>query len=321
MSAIDAWVPRTAAAAKVWHAKVARAGVLKIAVALVGLIALVAAVDAELDRRGRKARLIAAVEDDRRAHPQEVALLDRVDAIAHRLASEPIDTPVVAPAFDRARLDRLLEGPGLYLRAVQDELLGRRGVHAAAAASRKDVVLACLRRPPEDASHASIRSAAIRSRWRPDLDALVPNVEDLEVLDRGLRGATLDFLAEVRATSSPTALRLLERERARSDQDLRRALHAARAHWFAIVVDERPTGVAFAEGEGIIETLRGSLLDEILPMPHAVRVAIVEANGTPLVWLRTTVDARDLRVPNVLADAEEVQACQISLAVLALAKI
>lgn len=296
-----------------WHAAIARSSLLKIAVIGVLVVGTLAALHGRVDARLRRSRLLDGAAIERRELPA-VAVLDRLDAATMALAREPFAGP--EKKLDRAALDALVRTPGLYLRAVVDEVHDPRSIAAATHGSRKDAFLACLLEPPKDTSHETIRKAAIKYRWRVDLDALAPHVLDADVLDAGLRPAAASFVAEVEATHEPTALRLLEIERnARTPGAKKRAIDAARARWMAVVLDELPTGLGVAEGTGIVEAIKKSVLDEVLPVPHTLRVAIVDlTTGEVLLRLRTGVDARDLAVPNVMADAEEVHACQAAMA-------
>lgn len=301
-----------------WHARIARSSLLRIAVISTLVLGVLAAVHVKIDARLRRARLLDAANRERAELPA-VAVLDRFDAATMALARDPFAGAM--HTVDRAALDALVRTPGLYLRAVVDEVRDPRAITTATHGSRKDAFLGCLLDPPKDTSHDSIRKAAIRYRWRVDLDALAPHVLDIDVLDAGFRVSAASFVAELQATSDPTALRLLDHEReARTPGARRRAIDAARAKWVAIVLDELPTGIGVAEGSGIVEAVKKSVLDDVLPVPHTVRVAIVDlATGEPVLRVRTPVDARDLAVQNVMADAEEIHACQAAMAVRATA--
>jgi hypothetical protein len=242
-------------------------------------------------------------------------MIDRLDRATMDLAAENFAGPLAT--LDASALDRLVREHGLYLRAVQDEVHSSGAIHRATVVSRKDTFLGCLVDPPADSSHEAVHKAAIRHRWRVDLDRVAPHILEAELLDAGFRVASTSFIEEVRRTTDATALRLLDHERAaRTSQQLRRADEAARAQFLAIVIDELPTGLAEATGPAIVEAVRPSLMDEVLPVPHFVRVSIVDAaKGDVLVRVRVHVDARDLAVPNALADAEEIHACQAALAV------
>lgn len=297
-----------------WHARVAASGVLRIAVIGVVVLGVLAQLHARVDARLRRARLLDGAAAERRELPA-VAVLDRFDAATLTLASEPFAGPM--HTVDLAGLDALVRERGLYLRAVVDEVRDPRAIAAATRGSRKDAFLGCLLDPPKDSSHDAVRKAAIHYRWRVDLDALAPHVLDADVLDAGLRPSSASFVAQVQATTDMTSLRLLEIERdGRTPGARRRAVDAARAKWVAVVLDELPTGIGVAEGSGIVEAIRKSVLDEVLPVPHTVRVAIVDlATGQPVLRVRTAVDAHDLAVQNAMADAEEIHACQAALAV------
>lgn len=297
-----------------WHARIARSSLLRIAVIATLVLGVLAAVHVKIDARLRRARLLDAANRERAELPA-VGVLDRFDAATMALARDPFAGPM--HTVDRAALDALVRTPGLYLRAVVDEVRDARAITTATRGSRKDAFLGCLLDPPKDASHDAIRKAAIHYRWRVDLDALAPHVLDIDVLDAGLRVSAASFVAELQATTDPTALRLLDHEReARTPGARRRAIDAARAKWVAIVLDELPTGIGVAEGSGIVEAVKKSVLDDVLPVPHTVRVAIVDlSTGEPVLRVRTPVDARDLAVQNVMADAEEIHACQAAMAV------
>lgn len=308
---IREFVPSATAAAQRWHARLVGSSLLKLVVVLVALVGAAAQVHGWFDARARRARLIASSEAERKAAPDAAATLDLVDATTLGLARDPFAG--ATSDIDRDTLDALVRKPGLYFRAVQDEVASARQLPQAAHASRKDVFVACMLQPPADESHDALRRAAVKYRWRVALDQLSPNVSDVELLDVGLRTASTAWLDEVRATHEPTALRLLEivAERNHHEPAARpRALAAARASWIAIVVDELPTGMLDVEGPAIVQAIRTSRLDEITTQPHAVRVAIVDLGARRTVLrLRTELDAREVAVPDALADADDLQAC------------
>jgi hypothetical protein len=235
--------------------------------------------------------------------PAAVAALDTIDEATIALAAQPW------PGDVRGRLD--LSRRGLYLRAVVDEVRTGREIHHAARGSRKDVLLACLAQPPANGSSIALHQAAIRHRWRVDLDALTPNLLDLDRLAPVVAG-TRTFLDEVRNTNDPSALRLLELERA--------AIPKERPFELAVIaLDELPTGFPPREGASLADAVMSSRLDEIAPLPHAMRVAVIDlASGRVVARVRTNVDVRDLAIPSAMSDAEEVHACQAAVALLGL---
>jgi hypothetical protein len=306
------------ARAQRWHRRVTHLPIVKVAVIAAVVLGILAQLHAHIDARVRRSRLIREAETDRRDHPQAAAMIDALDRATLDLAADTFGGPL--SRLDVTALDKLVAERGLYLRAVREEVRSPRAIHRAALVSRKDTFLGCLLDPPRETTHAAVHAAAIRHRWRVDLDRLAPHVLDVELLDAGFRVAAASFIDEARATTDPMSLRLLDHERtARTAQHVRHGVEASRAQYLAIVLDELPTGLAQATGPAIVEALRPTLIDEVLPTPHAVRVALVTPRGDVLLRIRTTVDARDLTVPNVLADAEEVHACQAALAVRAIA--
>lgn len=304
--------PGTAAAQR-WHRRIARSGILRVAVAVVAVLGVLAYVHGRLDTRWRRARLIREAEAERAAHPAAVQLIDLLDRATVELAREPFAGPLSGP------LD--VRGPGIYLRALQDEVSTPRSVHTATIASRKDSFLACLLQPPADLSHAAIHQAAIKYRWRVDLESVAVHVRDADILDAGLRVASRSWIEEVQAAVEPTSLRMLDHERAgRTPGMLRRAVALADARFVAVVIDELPTGSAVASA-GLAEVLKGSRLDEVTRVPHMVRAAVVDVpSGRVVIRVRTEVDASDIHVPNAMADAEELHGCQAALAVRAAAR-
>lgn len=305
--------PGTAAAQR-WHARLAGSGLLRMAVVVVAVLGVLAYVHGRIDTRLRRARLIREAEAERAAHPAAVTLIDLLDRATVDLAREPFAGAVSGP------LD--LGGDGVYLRAVIDEATTPRAIHSATHGSRKDSFLACVFEPPTDLSHDAIHRAATKYRWRVDLEALAPRVKDADVLDAGLRVASRAWIDEVSATLEPTMLRLLDHERAaRTPEMLRRAAALSGARYLAIVLDELPTGSAVAS-KGLAEAVQESRLDDVMRVPHAVRAAIVDVgSGRVAVRVRVDADARDFHVPNAMADAEELQSCQVALAVRSAAKL
>lgn len=307
------------ARAQRWHKRVTTLPIVRVAVIAAVVLGVLAQVHAHIDSRLRRARLIRDAETDRREHPAAAAMIDVFDRATLDLSAEKF--PGTVSRIDAKALDKLIAERGIYLRAVQDEVRSSRAIHTATLVSRKDTFLGCLLDPPKDETHAALHGAAVRHRWRVDLDRLAPHVLDADLLDAGFRVAATSFIEEARATTDAVALRLLDHERAaRTAQHVRRGVEAARAQFIAIVLDELPTGLAQATGPAIVEAVRPTLLDEVLPTPHTVRVAIIDATrGEVLLRVRTPVDARDVAVPNALADAEEIHACQAALAVRAAA--
>lgn len=300
--------PGTAAAQR-WHARIAGSGLLRVAVIMVGILGVLAFVHGKIDTRARRARLLREAETDRVTHPLPARLIDLLDQATLDLAREPFAGPVSGP------LD--VTGEGLYLRAVQDEVRSSRAIHSATHASRKDSFVACLVEPPADLAHATIHKAATKYRWGVDLNAIAPRVFDADVLDSGMRVASRAWIDEVTATLDPTALRLLDHERAaRTPKMLNSATARASTKFIAIVIDELPTGSPIAAGNALSEAVRESRLDDVMKVPHDVRAAVIDAStGKVLVRVRTRVDAADLKVPNAMADAEEIHGCQAALAV------
>lgn len=313
----EPWIPAFARHAQRWHARLAGGGVLRMVVALVALLGVTSLAYRAFELRRGRARLLAAVEAERRA--PEVEVIDRVHALVPSVAAPTWSPAGVARGFDRAALEALLGTPGLYLRAVIDEAGSPRAVHAASAVSRKDVFLSCLARPPVDGSPAALRAAAVRYRFGLHLDALLPRVVDLEVLEDGLRVASRAWLREVVTADDPFALRLLVHERlARTETMRQRAVAAAGARWFALVIDELPVGfvVASSSAPALAQTLRGTRLDEVLHAPHVTRIVLFDlVGGRPLVALRVQIDATKVAVPNPRADIDDLQACQAAVAV------
>jgi hypothetical protein len=284
-----------------WHARLARSGVLEVVLAMALLLGLLAQVQSCIEVRSRRSRLLERGESLRVHAPAAVAALDAVDEATSALAVQPW------PGDVRGSVD--LSQRGLYLRAVIDEVRTGREVHHAAQGSRKDVLLACLAKPPTNGSASALHEAAIRYRWRVDLDAATPNLLDLDRLGPAVAG-TRTFLEEVRTTSDPSALRLLELERA--------AVPREQGFDFAVIaLDELPTGFPPRGGASLADAVMVSRLDDIAPLPHVMRVAVIElATHHLLARVRTSVDVRDLGIPSAMSDAEEVHACQAAVALL-----
>jgi hypothetical protein len=307
------FVDPTTAAAQRWHARIARSGILRIASFLAVLLGVLAFVHTKIDTRVRRARLIREAVTDRASYPATARLIDLLDRTTMDLARDPF-VPLVE--IDRAALDALVQSDGVYLRALQDEVRTPRSVHTASQESRKDAFVACLLRPPADAAHDTFYKAATHYRWRVDLETIASHVHNAEDLDAGFRVSSRAWLDEVTATWEPTPLRLLDHERAaRTPRRLERAVRAGSAKYLAVVLDELPTGYSAHAGNALSEGIRGSRMDAIVSMPHSVRVGIVDASGKTLLRVRESLDAADIKVPNALADAEELQGCQAAVAV------
>ncbi|MGZ3422529.1 MAG: hypothetical protein ACXVEE_31995 [Polyangiales bacterium] len=301
MSQLIDFLPRDAQMAQRWHARITHASVLRTVLVIALSLAVISQIQKLVDARERRARLLERGEELRSQMPDAVATLDAFDAAVSELAREPFGPELRAPAdFTR---------PGLYLRAVIDEVGTGREIHHAARASRKDVLLACLLRPPTDASSVALHRAAIRYRWRVELDELSPRLFDFEALAPAIP-ASRSFLDEVRATHDPTTLRLFELEAAPS-----RPISRSDFAFGIIALDELPTGFPERGGPSLADVVRSSQLDEIARVPHTMRVGVVELPAGRLVSkVRVAVDARDLGIPHAMADAEEIHACQAAVA-------
>lgn len=312
----EPWISPLTRFAQRWHARIGR-GLLRVVLGVVAALALVAAVHRFVElRRGRRA-LVVAVEAER-ATTAEVARLDAAHALVPALARGEVAADGAAAGFDGAALRALLGRPGLYLHAVADEVGSPRAVHAASIVSRKDSFLACLARPPVDATPAAVRAAAVRYRFGVHLDALLPQVADVGVVEDGLRVASAAWLGEATAVDDLVALRLLRHERAARTEPLRaRAVAAARAEWLAVVLIELPEELPTLRGApALAAAVRGSRLDELARRPHVARVALFDlARRTALVSLRVPLDATAVKVPNPRADADDLQGCQAAVAV------
>jgi hypothetical protein len=301
MSQLIDFVPRDVRLAQLVHARLARTSVLRTVVLVVLVLAVLAQVQALVDARLRRAHLLARGEALRVRMPGAVAALDAFDAAVIELAREPWSGDLRAPVD--------LSRPGVYLRAVVDEVGTGREIHHAMKSSRKDVVIACLLRPPEERSSVALHRAAIRYRWRVDLDELSPRILDAAVLAPAI-AASRSFLDEVRATHDPTLLRLFELEGAPNTRAI-----AESPSFGLIALDELPTGFPERGGPSLADAVRASQLDDIAAVPHTMRVGVVELpSGRIVSKVRVAVDARDLQVPNAMADAEEIHACQAAVA-------
>lgn len=299
MSSLSDFVSDGTASCQRWHARLARTSVLQLVLALALVLGVLAQAQSCLDARVRRARLLERGETLRARAPSAVHALDVFDRATMALAAQPWAGDVHG--------DVDLSRRTLYLRAVVDEVRTGREIHQAARGSRKDVLLACLAAPPANGSATALHQAAIRYRWRVDLDALTHTVLDLDRLAPAVAG-TRTFLDEVRLTTDPSALRLLELERASVPKD-------GPFDFGVIALDELPTGFPAREGASLADAVMSSRLDDIARVPHVMRVGVVDlASGRIVARVRTNVDVRDLAIPSAMADAEEVHACQAAVA-------
>lgn len=312
----EAFVSAGTAVAQRWHARVAKARFFRAAGLLCAGVTLAAFFYSRHDLRARHDRLVAEAETARAEAPGAAATMDLLDETIVALAKSP--QPDVQD-LDRATYDRLIAQPGVYFRAVTDEVTRVSMIPTAARASRKDTFLACLELPAKTTSDASIFDTATRYRWRVELDRITARVSELEALDFGLRSSTRTWLDDVQSTFDPDALRVLEVESEAARLDPRARPHAVAlasdAAWAAIVLDELPTGFGELEGPPIVNALRTSRLDEVAPVPHPARIALVDLlAGKTVLRLRASLDARDVAVKNATADAAEIHGCQAAVA-------
>ncbi len=312
----EAYVSAGTEVAKRWHARLAKARFFRLAGLLCVGVVVAAYGYSRHDLRARHNRLVAEAENARAESPAAAATMDLLDATIVGLAKSP---GADVQEIDRATYDALVAQPGVYFRAVADEVTSVSMIPTAARASRKDQFLACVDLPARTQNDSIVWTTATHYRWRVDLDAVTARMSELESLDYGLRVATRAWLDEVHTTFEAGALRVLEvsSEAARLDPKARpHAVHLAMdAAWAAIVLDELPTGFGELSGPPIVNALRTSRLDDVGPVPHAARIALVDLRaGKTILRLRAQLDARDVDVPNATADASEIHACQAAVA-------
>jgi hypothetical protein len=180
------------------------------------------------------------------------------------------------PGADVEAVRALLKQPGVYLRLPAPEAKSTESIRQSAASSLKDLFIAgFLRLPASDPTRgkacASTRECGSGEVCNDLGRCLAPEQPyNLRIVYRGARALSEAWVHEVEVAQEPLRLRMYE-------NDLDGALAAdlpiaidqlKRAHYFLVVIDEAPAGLARAPGQSLAEAVQAA--------PHAARVALYE---------------------------------------------
>jgi hypothetical protein len=264
--------------------------------------------------------------------PKLYPLRDRTERWARELAADPWLGDFVAPGLD---LERLRNGPAVYLRLRLPSANSPKAIRKAAQVSLRDGFTSCLfvtQSRSNPTTGASCRTGGdcpagkLCNEWNVCADPEQPY--NLRLAYRTLRVLSSDWTDEVHEATSELALSGYERD---LDNVAKRDVPVTievlqRSRYFTLVLDEDPAGgvpAADQERQKNPET-QTTPEERIQGVPHLARVGVWDlARGEPLLRLRAeaagefvAVGKQSVRDPESLAaQRRQVNNCALALAV------
>jgi hypothetical protein len=294
----------------------------RFAMATLGVVGLVLATS-QLQARGenealREHALKAQAEAASTLSEPQRSMATRGDAIAVGLAKQAWGGDFISPSLSAPGAGRkLLDGEGVYFRAVASEIPDMEAARIEARVSLKDAVGMCLLRDdsPSAGRVAAEATAAGAGKGCAEGSGCMGETEgrlhNLRQLHRGLDLLGAGFAADVAQSGGPL-LRAFDQDltdRLKTEIPAAREI-AQKAGYLLVVLDEAPA-------QGLPDVQWGTRRKLVETSAHAVRVGLFDARtGEALARLRRDVDATSPLFPTGNNEVRrQIQSCTLGLEV------
>jgi hypothetical protein len=259
--------------------------------------------------------------------PRLYPLRDRVERWVHEL-SAPFPGDFVAPGLE---LEKLREGPSVYLRLRLENAKDAKGIRKAAQSSLRDGFTSCLfitsgkatvTEGPACRTAGDCESGKLCNEWNVCTDPVQPY--NLRLAYRTLRVLSSEWTDEVHEATSELGLSAYERD---LDNVAKRDVPVTievlrRSKYFTLVLDEDPPGGVPPAPKDVPPELAGTPEERLQSLPHHARVGIWDlGTGEPLFRLRTEARGDFVAVgkqavvdhENLAAQRRQVNNCALAL--------
>lgn len=248
--------------------------------------------------------------------PRLYPFRDRVEGWVRELAA-PFPGDFVAPRLD---LQKLREGPSVYLRLRLASSKDAKGIRKAAQSSLRDGFTSCLfissgkaavTEGPACRTAGDCASGKLCNEWNVCTEPVQPY--NLRLAYRTLRVLSSEWTDEVHEATSELGLSAYERD---LDNVAKRDVPVTievlqRSKYFALVLDEDPEGGIPPVPKDVPPEDAGTPEERLQSLPHHARVGIWDlGTGEPLLRLRTEASGELVAVGKQAALDSETQAAQ-----------
>lgn len=267
-----------------------QAGLIAAGAVVVSLVAHTVVTQRELGSE-RRALLSKQAAVETAFGPQWGRLREGIEGVIAR-ESGAYAGDQVAP---EARSGAFRTQPGLYLRLRLSDVTTKETLARAASVARKDALVACLLREPNEAA----------AHGEPDAGAFAEQPWNLGQAYAAARILSADWVSEVRELTEPMRLRVFEEQYEKAVRsEIPLAIEVAtRSKFFLLVLDEDGDSPSLQDGAAPSE-------EALQLTPHPARVVLTDLKSERLLFrVRRSGDARVIQAgERTVSDPETVDA-------------